>query len=102
MTCLIAKRTAASPNEICHQLIREFRDEKCQLTTGLDTRFLTHEISTGKRRRGAFETDLASYRYWLRHLTKGIGTSSGARASSQPDTINSAAFAKRPVPHSTI
>jgi hypothetical protein len=27
-------------------------------TTGLDTRFLAHEISTGKRRRGAFETDL--------------------------------------------
>jgi hypothetical protein len=28
-------------------------------STGLDTRFLAHEISTGKRRRGAFDTDLA-------------------------------------------
>jgi hypothetical protein len=27
--------------------------------TGLDTRFLAPDISTGKLRRGAFETDLA-------------------------------------------
>jgi hypothetical protein len=31
-----------------------------------------HDISTGKRRRGAFETDLAEYRYWLRHLINGL------------------------------
>jgi hypothetical protein len=34
-----------------------------------DTRFPTHEISTGKCPRAAFETDLAQYCFRLRHLT---------------------------------
>jgi hypothetical protein len=35
------------------------RHETIQTTTGLDTRLLAHEMSAGKRRRGAFETDPA-------------------------------------------
>jgi hypothetical protein len=38
-----------------------------QESTGLETRLLAHEISAGKRRRGAFETDLALYRFCLWH-----------------------------------
>jgi hypothetical protein len=47
----------------------------CRSSTGLETRLLAHEISTEKRRRGAFETDLALYRYWLRHLINGFKNS---------------------------
>jgi hypothetical protein len=42
-------------------------------TTGLDIRFLAHEISTGKRRRVAFETDRAGYRLRLRHQPNDFG-----------------------------
>ena len=57
-----------------------------------DIPFLAHEISTGKRGLGAFDTDRAGYRPQLRHQPNNFGTVPMAVTQSAAEST----FVKRP------